>query len=98
MMVISTLIEAVAQILHMVINAYIWVIIIAAVISWVRPDPYNPIVQLLQRVTEPAYVLIRRYIPTIIGGVDLSPLIIILALQFTDLFLVKLLFSLASSF
>lgn len=97
MMVISTLLEAIAQILHMVINAYIWVIIIAAVISWVRPDPYNPIVQLLQRVTEPAYTLVRRYIPAVIGGIDLSPLIIILALQFTDLFVVKMLFSIAAS-
>lgn len=97
MMVIATLIEAIAQILHMVINAYIWVVIIAAVITWVRPDPYNPIVQLLQRVTEPLYALIRRYIPTVIGGVDLSPLIVILVLQFADLFLVKILFSLARS-
>lgn len=97
MMVIATLIEAIAQILHMVINAYIWVVIIAAVITWVRPDPYNPIVQLLQRVTEPLYALIRRYIPTVIGGVDLSPLIVVLVLQFADLFLVKMLFSLARS-
>lgn len=95
MVVISTLIEALAQILHMVINIYIWVIIIAALITWVRPDPNNPIVQVLRRLTEPVYEFIRRYIPTVIGGVDLSPIIILLGLQFLDLFAVKLLFNLA---
>jgi YggT family protein len=97
MIVLSTLIEAVAQILHMLISVYIWVVIIAALITWVRPDPYNPIVQTLFRLTEPVYAFIRRYIPTVIGGIDLSPIIVIFALQFIDLFLVKLLFSIAAS-
>jgi len=97
MMVFSTLIEAVAQLLHMIISIYIWVIIIAALISWVRPDPYNPIVQTLYRLTEPAYALVRRYIPTAIGGIDLAPIIIILGLQFFDLFIVKILFQIASN-
>ncbi|NOX15187.1 MAG: YggT family protein [Epsilonproteobacteria bacterium] len=96
-MVLSTLIEAVAQILHMVINIYIWVVIIAALITWVKPDPYNPIIQVLNRLTEPAYALIRRYIPTVIGGIDLAPIIIIFGLQFIDLFAVKLLFNLANA-
>ncbi len=95
MMVIGTLLAAIAQILHMVINIYIWVVIIAALITWVRPDPYNPIVQTLFRLTEPAYALVRRYIPTVIGGIDLAPLIIIIALQFIDLFVVRLLMNLA---
>ena len=97
MIVFSTLIEAVAQILHMVINIYIWVVIISALITWVRPDPYNPIVQVLNRLTEPVYAFIRRYIPTVIGGIDLAPIIIILGLQFLDLFAIKLLFSLANA-
>ncbi len=54
-MVLSTLIEAIAQILHMVLTIYIWVVIISALITWVRPDPYNPIVQVLRRLTEPVY-------------------------------------------
>ncbi len=95
MIVIGTLLQAIAQILHMVINIYIWVIIIAALISWVRPDPYNPIVQTLYKLTEPVYAWIRRYIPTIIGGIDLAPIIVIIALQFLDLFFVKLLLQLA---
>ena len=95
-MVLSTLIEAIAQILHMVINIYIWVVIIAALITWVRPDPYNPIVQVLRRLTEPVYAFIRKYVPTVIGGVDLAPIIIILGLQFFDLFAVKLLFNIVN--
>jgi len=97
MMVFSTLIEAVAQLLHMVISIYIWVIIIAALISWVKPDPYNPIIQTLYRLTEPAYAVVRKYIPTAIGGIDLAPIIIILGLQFFDLFIVKILFQMASN-
>lgn len=96
MIVLSTFISAVAQILHMVVQAYIWVIIIAAVLSWVRPDPYNPIVQVLYRITEPAYSFVRKFIPTVIGGVDLAPLIIILALQFIDMFFVRLLVEFAN--
>lgn len=97
MIVLSTLIEALAQILHMVINIYIWVVIISALITWVKPDPYNPIVQILRRLTEPVYAFIRKYIPTVIGGIDLAPIIIILGLQFIDLFAVKLLFNLANA-
>ena len=96
MIVLSTLLVAIANILHMVLNLYIWVVIIAALISWVRPDPYNPIVQILYRLTEPAYAFIRRYIPTNFGGLDVAPLILILALQFFDLFFVNLLFKLAA--
>jgi YggT family protein len=94
MIIVSTFIEALAQILHMVINIYIWVVIISALISFVRPDPYNPIVQILHRLTNPVYAFIRRFIPTIIGGVDLAPIIVVLGLQFIDLFAVKLLFAL----
>lgn len=70
-MVLSTLIEALAQILSMVINIYIWVVIIAALITWVRPDPYNPIVQILYKLTEPLYAKIRKVIPTLIGGIEI---------------------------
>jgi YggT family protein len=97
MIVLSTLIEAIANILNMVIGFYIWVVIIAALVSWVRPDPYNPIVQILYRLTEPVYAWLRRYIPTNFGGLDIAPLILILGLQFIQMFFVKLLFQLAAS-
>lgn len=95
MMVISTFITAIATILDMVISLYIWIIIIAAIISWVRPDPYNPIVQVLQRLTEPVFDVVRRYIPTVFGGIDLTPIIVLLALQFFKLFFIQLLFQMA---
>jgi len=97
MVVLATLIEAIAQILSMVITLYTWVVIIAALITWVRPDPYNPIVQILQRLTEPVYAWIRRLVPTVISGIDIAPIIVIILLQFINAFLVKLLFSLAAS-
>ena len=96
-MVLSTFIQAVAQIMSMAINIYIWIVIIAALISWVRPDPYNPIVQILYKLTEPVCAKIRRFIPTIISGIDITPIIVILALQFINLFFVKLLYSFANT-
>ena len=68
--------------LLMIITLYTWVVIISALITWVNPDPYNPIVQILRRLTEPVFAFIRRYIPTNIGGIDLTPMIVIIALIF----------------
>ena len=97
MIVLATLLQAIAQILSMVINLYIWIVIIAALITWVRPDPYSSIVQILYKLTEPVYAFIRRYIPTNFGGFDIAPLILILGLQFVDIFFVKLIFAFAAS-
>ena len=69
-----------------VINIYIWVIIIAALLSFVNPDPYNPIVQFLSRVTQPAYSFVRRFIRTDFNGLDLAPLVIIIGLQVVSVF------------
>jgi len=86
----NALIFAMVQLLHTIINLYIWIVIIAALISFVRPDPRNPIVQTLYRLTEPLYATIRRKMPfLIIGGVDLSPLVLILGLQFIDTFMMR---------
>ena len=71
----------IGSILGMIIQMYMWVVIIAALISWVRPDPYNPIVQILHRLTEPAYSYIRRFIPTNINGIDLAPMLLIVGLM-----------------
>jgi YggT family protein len=90
MFILKTLLEAFANILHMAFNIYIWVVIIQALLSWVRPDPYNPLVQILYKLTAPVYAFVRSKIQTIFGGVDLTPLIIVLALQFLDIFLVKI--------
>jgi len=69
------------------INMYIWVIIITALLSFVNPDPFNPIVQFLYRITNPAYAFVRRIIRTNLNGLDLAPLVIIVGLQIVTIFL-----------
>ena len=86
----NALIYSIVQMIHTVINLYIWIVIIAALLSFVRPDPRNPIVQILYRLTEPVYDVLRRKMPfLIVGGIDLSPLVIILGLQFIDTFMMR---------
>jgi len=81
----SALTYALAQLIHTVITLYIWVVIIAALVSFVQPDPYNPVVRTLRRLTEPAFAWVRRKMPfVVLSGIDLSPIVIILALQFID--------------
>ena len=86
----NALIESIVQLLHTIINVYIWIVIISALLSFVRPDPSNPIVQTLYRLTEPVYSFIRQKIPFVVfSGIDLSPLVIILGLQFLDTFMMR---------
>jgi len=63
------------------INVYIWVLIINALLSFVNPDPYNPVVQFLHRLTHPAYSFVRRFMRTDFNGLDLAPLVLIIGLQ-----------------
>ncbi|PPB53924.1 YggT family protein [Campylobacter hyointestinalis] len=96
-MVLSMFLAAVANLLHIVITAYTWVIIAAALVSWVNPDPYNKVVQILYRITTPAYELVHKtHIPTVFGGIDIAPIIVLLVLQFLDMFVVGLLFEIAN--
>ena len=88
MFVLGNFFAAIAMILHYVLWLYMWIIIARAVISWVSPDPYNPIVQFLYRATEPVLEPIRRKLPGGGFGLDLSPLIAILAIYFLDHFFV----------
>ena len=92
---LGNIIRGLGGLLHSLITVYIWVLIIAAVISWVRPDPYNPIIQILTRLTEPAYALVRRYVPSVMNGIDLAPLILIVGLNIIDIILVQAIASLA---
>lgn len=87
---IDALLSSVLTVVLGIIFLYKWVIIISAILTWVRPDPYNPIVQMLYRLTEPAYAFVRRYIPTTFGGMDLAPIILIFALIFLETFLKNL--------
>lgn len=79
------------------INVYIWVLIIAALISFVNPDPYNPIVQFLYRITEPAYRFVRKFMRTNFNGLDIAPLVLIIGLQVVIVLMNYILKVLASS-
>lgn len=81
----------------MVLSFFIWVIVIRALISWVNPDPHNPIVQFLYRVTEPLLQPIRRLMgrTMMTTGIDLSPLVAILGIYFLKYFLITSLYQLA---
>lgn len=96
MFMLGNFLLAVAKLLNFVLGAYIWIVIGRAVISWVNPDPYNPIVKFLRQVTDPVLVKIRQIIP-VMGGFDLSPMILILVIMFLQNFLVPTLYQLASS-
>lgn len=93
----SHFVMALAQLVNILLQAYFWIIIARAVLSWVNPDPYNPIVRFLYRVTEPVLRPIRRRLPTMQMGLDLSPMVVILAIYFLQTFLVESLRDLAYS-
>jgi YggT family protein len=90
--VAGNFLTALASVLHIFLQAYIWVVIIRALLSWVNPDPWNPIVQTLNRLTDPLLDPIRRRMFRMMGygglGIDLSPIILIAAVYFLDFFLV----------
>ena len=95
MFVLGNLVSALASLLGMVIWVYTWILIGRAVISWVNPDPYNPIVRFLYSATEPVIRRVRRVVPTVAGGIDFAPMILLLALFFLQEFLVQSLHDLA---
>jgi len=77
MFLVANLLEAFARILDVALGLYTWVIIIRALLSWVNPDPYNPLVRILSAFTEPVFSWFRRRLPLVAGGFDLSPLVVI---------------------
>ncbi len=88
MFIFGNIILGIASVLDVVLNIYMWVIIIRALISWVNPDPYNPIVQILTKLTDPVLRPISKLVPPHKIGVDLSPLIAVLAVVFLQYALV----------
>ena len=95
MFIIANLLLATATVLDIVLVTYMFIIIARAVISWVSPDPYNPIVRFLYNATEPLLYRVRRALPLSAGGIDLSPMVVILAIIFLRTFLVTSLHQLA---
>lgn len=94
MFVVANFFVAVAGVLNLVLTLYFWILIARAVLSWVNPDPRNPIVRFLHNATEPVLYPVRRVLPYM-GGVDLSPLLVIAAIYFLQIFLVGSLTDLA---
>lgn len=93
----NTIIEIIQGIGGLVINlidVYIWVLIIAALLSFVNPDPRNPVIQFLDRITYPAYRFVRRFMRTDFNGLDIAPLVLIIGLQVVTVILSALLHSL----
>ncbi len=81
MSIVMEIIQGLGSIVISLISVYMWVVIISALLSFVNPDPHNPIVQFLYRITQPAYDLVRGFVKTNFNGLDLAPLIIIVVLQ-----------------
>lgn len=97
MFIFANFLLATASVLQLVLTLYLWIVIARAVISWVNPDPYNPIVRFLYSATEPLLYRVRRALPIFFGGIDFSPLIVLFAIYFLQGFLVQSLRDLALS-
>jgi YggT family protein len=96
MFMLGNFLIAIAKLINFVLGAYIWVVIGSAVISWVNADPYNPIVRFLRQATDPLLLKIRRVLP-VMGGLDLSPMVLILIIVFLQSFLVPTLLQIGQS-
>jgi YggT family protein len=96
MSVFGNFISVLANVIDLGLLIYMWIIIIRALISWVSPNPYNPIVRFLYRATEPVLGPVRRLLPIGGMGLDFSPLIVILVIYFLRIFLIRILLQLAS--
>ena len=97
MFIVANFLFATASVLQLVLTVYLWIVIARAIISWVNPDPYNPIVRFLFNATEPLLFWIRRRLPVFFGGIDFSPLLVLVAIYFLQGFLVQSLRDLAVS-
>jgi YggT family protein len=95
MFILANFLIAVAKVLQIVLTLYMYVIIAQAILSWVSPDPYNPIVRFIRNVTEPVLYRIRSWLPVMFGGIDFSPIVVILGIVFLQWFVVNSLFMLA---
>jgi len=98
MFILGNFLKAVAVVLDYVLTFYMWIVIARAVLSWVNPDPYNPIVRFIHNVTEPVMYRIRTRLPIDFGGIDFSPIVIILGVVFLQQFVVNILLRLSANF
>lgn len=90
MIVLSNTLSAIASILGVLLNLYFWIVVIAALITWVQPNPGNPIVSILRRLTEPVFYRVRKWLPfTYTTGIDFSPIIVLLAIELLNRIVVR---------
>ena len=89
MYIIGYLLMAIASVLDVVMNIFLFIVIARAVLSWVSPDPFNPIVRFINNITEPVLYPIRSRLPVHFGGIDLSPIVVFLAIIFIQKFVVN---------
>ena len=97
MLIIGNLLNALSIVIYYILNIFMWIVIARAVLSWVNPDPYNQIVRFIHNITEPVLYKIRKTIPSNFGGIDISPIIVFLAIIFLQKFVVGSLQGLARS-
>ena len=90
MFIVGNFIAAVARLVDIALTVYLWLIIIRAVLSWVNPDPYNPIVQFLYQITEPVLEPIRKLVPPLGGMIDISMLIAFFGIMILQQILVSM--------
>ena len=99
MFVLANTLQAIAVVLGSLVKIYFWVVIIAALVSWVRPDPYNPIVRALHNLTEPVFYQVRKLLPfTYASGMDFSPIVVLLVLELIERIIVTSLLQYAATF
>ena len=97
MYIIGYLLMAIAKVLDVVMNIFLFIVIARAVLSWVSPDPFNPIVRFINNITEPVLHPIRTRLPFHFGGIDLSPIVVFLGIIFIRTFVVNTLMQMSDS-
>ena len=97
MFILGYLLMAVAKVADIILIVFMWIVVARAVLSWVSPDPYNPIVRFIYNVTEPVLYRIRAAIPVSFSGIDFSPIVALLGVVFLRTFVVSSLFRLSST-
>ncbi|MBW2645234.1 MAG: YggT family protein [Deltaproteobacteria bacterium] len=89
MFIFANFLNAIASLLDIVLTIFMWIVIARAILSWVNPDPYNPIVRFIHNITEPVLYRVRKLLPMSFGGIDISPILVFLAIIFLQTFVVK---------
>ena len=95
MFVFGNLFSTIAHILDILLEVYLWVVIVRAILSWINPNPYNPLVRIIYGLVDPVTYRISRFFPTRIGMIDIAPFMLLLIIIFLQKFIVRTLFDLA---